>query len=164
MKSFKDYTPLRGEIRPSCRETRVLNNIVFLRTDWPLLNKKLAGIVKIVYRLKVRVCEQCGLRFSFQYCSPFPVFRVTFAAARDGNFPEVLSYLNVHSLIPTVSVVLTVCDDITIIYSNIYIRQSRFHSLFQKYHSHLFRVNVFKCHLIQLKKLKICCRLLFNAF
>ncbi|XP_078311028.1 b(0,+)-type amino acid transporter 1-like [Crassostrea virginica] len=33
--------------------------------------------------------------------------RVTFAAARDGNFPEVLSYLNVHSLIPTVSVVLT---------------------------------------------------------
>lgn len=169
LKSFKDYTPLRGEIiRPSCRETRVLNNIVFLRTHWPLSNKKLAGIVKIllklVYRLKVRACEQCGLRFSFQYCSPFPVFRVTFAAARDGNFPEVLSYLNVRSLIPTVSVVLTVCADIIIIYSNIYIRQSKFHSLFQKYHSHLFRVNVFKCHLIQFKKLNISCRLLFNTF
>ena len=163
LKSFKDYTPLRGEIiRPSCRETRVLNNIVFLRTHWPLSNKKLAGIVKIllklVYRLKVRACEQCGLRFSFQYCSPFPVFRVTFAAARDGNFPEVLSYLNVRSLIPTVSVVLTVCDDITIICSNI--RQPRFHSQFQKYHSHLFRVNVFKCHL----RYKISCRRLFNAF
>lgn len=155
LKSFKDYTPLRGEIiRPSCRETRVLNNIVFLRTDWPLLNKKLADIVKIllklVYRLKVRVCEQCGLRFSFQYCSPFPVFRVTFAAARDGNFPEVLSYLNVRSLIPTVSVVLTVCDDITIY---IFARQGSI-----QYHSHLFRVNVFKCHQIQFKKLNISCR------
>ena len=94
----------------------------------------------------------------------FSGLRVTFAAARDGNFPEVLSYLNVRSLIPTVSVVLTVCADITIIYSNIYIRQSRFHSLFQKYHSHLFRVNVFKWHLIQFKKLNISCRLLFNAF
>lgn len=40
----------------------------------------------------------------------FLLFRMIFAAARDRNFPSVLCYLNVHSLIPTPSVILMVSE------------------------------------------------------
>lgn len=38
----------------------------------------------------------------------FPLCRMIFAAARDRNFPSLLCYLNVHSLIPTPPVILMV--------------------------------------------------------